>query len=54
MYFTRHLSAIIKVPADLSDKIYVKPHGFPPNMSLSEERLPNGSVEYRIEGKDLE
>lgn len=52
-YHTVSSTTIVKVPAALADKIYVRPFRFREGMSLRADTLANGAIDYTVTCSDL-
>lgn len=52
-YHTLSSTTVIKVPAALANKIYVRPLNFTDNISLASETMPDGSVHHTVTCTDI-
>lgn len=53
-YYTEHKTTVIKVPAPLAASIKVELFRLPDNITLTSENMPDGSMVYTAEAKNLE
>lgn len=52
-YHTVSSTTVLKVPAKLADRIYVRPYRFRQGMTLHADTLPDGAIDYTVTCTDL-
>lgn len=53
-YMKRHATTVVKVPAQLAERIKVTPFKFTDNIRMTSEKAGDGSVTYTVEATDLQ